>query len=341
VKLGLGLITCQRVPGDDRTDADLYEQAIELSVEAERLGFDSVWTTEHHFVDDAYMPSLLPLSAAIAARTERIEIGTGLLLAPLHDPVRLAEDVATVDLISRGRFVLGLGLGWRREEFEGLHIPLADRRGRMLDAIEICRQAWGDGLVTGTKRTPYPGVAVWPKPYRPGGPPIWIGAGAERAVRRAGRVADGYMDGVVLPEDFAEHLGWALDERSRSDRAGLPFEPSIYLPTLAWEDGDAWGVVRDHVHYLDWKYVDMEDAFGRTEPAAGPAPPTPDQERELRRTMVCGTPDEVAAGIRAYRDVAGDDLHYIAQLYWPGMPYERQLQVLRIFGERVAPMLRS
>jgi alkanesulfonate monooxygenase SsuD/methylene tetrahydromethanopterin reductase-like flavin-dependent oxidoreductase (luciferase family) len=341
VKLGVGLITCQRVPGDDRTDADLYEQAIELSVEAERLGFDSVWTTEHHFVDDAYMPSLLPLSAAIAARTERIEIGTGLLLAPLHDPVRLAEDVATVDLISRGRFILGLGLGWRREEFEGLHMSLADRRGRMLDAIEICRQAWGDGLVTGTKRTPYPGVAVWPKPFRPGGPPIWIGAGAERAVRRAGRVADGYMDGVAAPEDFAEHLGWALDERSRSPRADVLFEPSIYQPTFAWEGGDAWQVVRDHVHYLDWKYVDMEDAFGRTEPVAGPPPATPEQEREQRRTMVCGTPEEVAAGIRAYRDVTGDDLHYIAQLYWPGMPYDRQLQALRIFGERVLPLLRS
>jgi alkanesulfonate monooxygenase SsuD/methylene tetrahydromethanopterin reductase-like flavin-dependent oxidoreductase (luciferase family) len=341
VKLGYGLITCQRVPGDERSDADLYEQAVELAVEAERLGLDSVWVSEHHFVDDGYMPSLLPVAAAIAARTERIEIGTALLLAPLHDPVRLAEDAATVDVLSRGRLVLGLGLGWRREEFEGLHIPLDERRTRLLDCIAILRQAWGDGLVTGTSRTPYPGVSVRPKPHRPGGPPIWIGAFAERAVRRAGRIADGFMAGIGLPEEFGEQLGWALDEHAKSSRADLPFAPSIYQSTFAWEGGDAWTVMRDGLHYLDWKYVDMDDAFGRAGAAPEPPPLTPDKEEELRRMTVVGTPEEVAAAIRAYRDVAGDDLHYIAQLYWPGMRYEQQLQALRVFAERVAPALRS
>jgi alkanesulfonate monooxygenase SsuD/methylene tetrahydromethanopterin reductase-like flavin-dependent oxidoreductase (luciferase family) len=342
MKLGYGLITCQRYPGDPRSDADLYREAIELAVEAERLGLDSVWVSEHHFVDDAYMPSLLPVAAAIAARTERVEIGTALVLAPLHDPLRLAEDAATVDLLSGGRLVLGLGLGWRVEEFEGFGVPLGERRRRLIGTIEVLRQAWSDGLVRGVEGMAYPGVSVTPKPPRPGGPPIWIGAFAERAVRRAGRIADGYMGGDSPPDEFARQVAWAREERDRrASPPPRPFVPSIYQPTFVWQGDDAWERVRDFHHYVTWKYDDMGDASGRTGPLPSPPPLSTDSEAALRAGIVLGSPDDVVAGIERYREVVGDDLHFIARCYWPGMRFEDQRETLRLFAEQVAPRLRD
>ena len=104
------------------------------------------------------MPSQLPVLAAIAARTERIRLGTGVLLAPLFDPVHLAEDAATVDLLSNGRLILGVGLGWRQEEFDGFGVPIRERPSRLEGVITTLRQAWGDGLTTGDgKRYAVPG----------------------------------------------------------------------------------------------------------------------------------------------------------------------------------------
>src|SRR5687767_1484486 len=117
MRFGYGLITAQRPPDDPRTDVDLYREIVERCVTAENAGFDSVWLSEHHFLDDGYMPSLLVAAAAIAQATSAITIGTAVLLAPLQDPIRIAEDAATVDLISGGRLILGIGAGWRTEEF--------------------------------------------------------------------------------------------------------------------------------------------------------------------------------------------------------------------------------
>mgnify|MGYP005849005045 CR=1 FL=1 len=339
MEFGFGLITCQRYPGDPRSDRDLYAEALALAEEAERLGFDSVWVSEHHFVDDGYLPSLLPMCAAIAARTERILIGTALVLAPLHEPLRLAEDAAVVDLIAGGRLILGLGIGWREEEFDALGVPLAQRGRRIRDAIAVLRQAWSDGLVTGTAARPYPGVSVTPKPARPGGPPIWIGALAEPAIRRAGRIADGFMATEVTPASFAEQVAMAREARERAGLDPERFTVSLHLPTFAWEGEDAWERVRDHHRHVAWKYDDMETARGRTGPPPAPPPLVAEAEADLRETIVVGTPARVAERIDAFRRAAGGDLHYIARLYWPGMDPAVQREAMRVFAEEVIPLL--
>jgi alkanesulfonate monooxygenase SsuD/methylene tetrahydromethanopterin reductase-like flavin-dependent oxidoreductase (luciferase family) len=226
VRVGFGSLTCQRGPGDARSDGERYREALDLAAEAERLGFDSVWLSEHHFFADGYTPSPLVQAGAVAARTDTIAIGTGVLLAPLHNPVRLAEDAATAQLLADGRFVLGIAQGWKREEFEGLGIPYSGRHQRFEEIVAALRSAWADGPVT-------------PKPDPP--PPIWIGGMSEPAVRRAGRLGDAYLASWCSPDDFRRRVEWAREENP-------DVEVAIVLPTFAWE-GDYRPVIRAPLEY--------------------------------------------------------------------------------------------
>jgi alkanesulfonate monooxygenase SsuD/methylene tetrahydromethanopterin reductase-like flavin-dependent oxidoreductase (luciferase family) len=134
-------------PSQWRQSADrLYREILNQITRGENNGFDDVWLSERHFIEDGYLPSILPVAAAIAARTDRIRIVSGVLLVPFHNPVRLAEDIATVDVISGGRFELGAGAGCKREEFEGFGVALKERGARTNQSLEIiCRALAGIG----------------------------------------------------------------------------------------------------------------------------------------------------------------------------------------------------
>ena len=123
----------------------LYSRALEQIGAAETLGYDSVWTSEHHFVEDGYLPSSLVFLAAAAGRTDRLRLGTLVLLLPLHDPIRVAEDTAVLDLLSGGRVDLGVAAGYRVEEFEVFGVPHRERGKRMDEAVAILRGAWSKG----------------------------------------------------------------------------------------------------------------------------------------------------------------------------------------------------
>ena len=233
MRVGFGSLTAQRGPGDARSDGERYRETIELAVDAEQLGFDSVWLSEHHFFADGYTPSVLVNAAAIAACTTRIAIGTGVLLAPLHNAVRLAEDAATAQLLADGRLILGVAQGWRREEFERLGVPYAGRSLRLEEIVGVLREAWTDGAITPTPDTP---------------PPIWVGGMSEPAVRRAARIGDAYLASWATVAEFRRRVGWAREENPE-------IEIAIVLPTFAWE-GDFLAHVREPLSY----YV---SCFGR------------------------------------------------------------------------------
>jgi probable F420-dependent oxidoreductase len=339
MKLGYGLLTAQHHPDDPRSMVDVYREAVEYGVLAERAGLDSVWTSEHHFVDDGYLPSQLPVLAAIAARTERIRLGTGVLLAPLFDPVHLAEDAAVTDLISGGRLMLGLGLGWRDEEFEGFGISMKQRPGRMEGLIATLRQAWGDGLTTGDDRYfTYPGLNVTPKPARGVATPIWIGGGGEPAVRRAGRIADGYLGSAASPRAMAERAGWVRDEASKAGRDPDAIEIGVHRVTFAWRDGDAWSRAADAARYMSWKYGDMGVARGsqvRRLPGPDDAPSTDD----VRSRTIVGSPEQVAEQVRAYADALGPGGSFVFRAHLPGLDPGVQREAFDVLVNEVVPLV--
>ncbi|MGH7800123.1 MAG: LLM class flavin-dependent oxidoreductase [Thermodesulfobacteriota bacterium] len=188
MRFGIGYYSLQSPPHNPIPHKQLYAEMLEQVSLAEELGFDSAWLTEHHFIDDGYCTSLLITAPAIAARTRKILIGTGVLLLPLHNPIKLAEDAAVVDIISGGRLILGLGLGYRQEKFDGFGVSLKDRKGCMEEGIEILKKSWkGEAFSFEGRHYEIKNLNVTPKPVQQ--PiPIWIGAYQEPAIRRVARL---------------------------------------------------------------------------------------------------------------------------------------------------------
>ena len=187
LKFGLGY-DFRRGPNDPRAMREVYAQTLDTIAYADDLGFDYVMLTEHHFVADGYSPSIAPIAAAVAARTKRIRIVSYVLLLPFHNPLRLAEDIATVDLISDGRMELGVGAGYRKEEFDGFDIDRAERKTRMDEGCEVLIKAWTeDNWSFNGQHWQFNDVSMYPKPIQQPHPRLWISARAPAPARRAAR----------------------------------------------------------------------------------------------------------------------------------------------------------
>ena len=338
MSLGFGLLSAQLRPGEADWSR-VYDETVRLAVEAEGLGLSSIWTTEHHFVDDGYMPSLMVVSAAIAAATSSIEIGTGVILAPLHHPLRLAEDAATVSLLSGGRFTLGLGLGWSEVEFEGLGVDIRKRGVSMEETLSILLQAWtGRPFHHEGSVFQLPELAVRPAPTAP--VPILIGGGAEAAIRRAARLADGIFSNVS-PDKLMIQLGWLRDECERIGRDPSQLRVIHYSVILPGDSAnDAWARYTDHVWHMTWKYSDM----GASATRQGPPPSAPElTENRMnslqQRFTIAGSSEEIVSTLLDIRTQAAMPVDFVARSYFTTLEYDDQVELMQQLAEEVAPHL--
>jgi alkanesulfonate monooxygenase SsuD/methylene tetrahydromethanopterin reductase-like flavin-dependent oxidoreductase (luciferase family) len=322
VRIGLGIITGQVPPGGTVTVEEEYRGIPGLAVEAERLGFDSVWLSEHHFAADGYLPSPTVVLGALAVATDRIRLGTA-VLAPLYHPLRLAEDAAVIDQLSGGRLTLGLANGWRPAEFTGFGIPISERAVRLEETVGVLRQAWSRGLVRHHGRhIDIDGVEVAPKPVRP--IPLWVGAFAERAVARAGRIADGYV-ASSLPLD---EVAWRLRVAEHAAGGREPFQLGVMLDVCFDDEAALSGYRYKQQVYRGWRAGDERL------PQLPLPPGDPDD------LLIRGDAPAVAAGLRPFAQLgAGRDLTLIVRLHFPGVPLASSLAALRRFAEEVVPVL--
>ncbi len=338
MSLGFGLLSAQLRPGE--TDwTRTYDDTIRLAVEAERLGYTSVWTTEHHFVDDGYMPSLLVVGAALAQATSRIELGTGVILAPLHHPIRLAEDAATVQLLSHGRLVLGLGLGWSETEFSGLGADPRRRGAAMEEILQILPQAWtGEPFSHHGAVYDLPTLGVRPSPSKP--IPVLVGGGAEAAIRRAARRADGLFVSSTA-EKYAEQVHWVLDECDRIGRDPATFRfihYSVLLPGRSQEQ--ALARYGEAAWAMQWKYSDMGPSTSRPLPPPSPPPfGRPLEDLVRGRPTYAGTPEALVETLLAVQKGAGVPTEFVARSHFPLLDYGAQVELMAELAEGVAPHL--
>jgi probable F420-dependent oxidoreductase len=347
VRVGIGLFTAQLPTGSPRSFAQEYAETLELVRLAEQVGFDSAWVSEHHGSSDGYLPSLLPMLAAFAAVTERIELGTGVVLTPLHDPLRLAEDAAVVDQLSAGRLLLGLGNGSREEEFRMFGLTTSERGLRTEETIEVLRRAWSGrrfSFAGGTLR--YDRVKVTPPPARTDGPPILLGGYARRAVERAGRLGDGYITDETGPDELRENVG--LIDRAALGVGRDPVDLSIVLlqnvfvsrDSHAWADGEPWTSLRTGVAQQLGAY-EAWDA-GADTPDHDRLDPVAPSEADLRLSTPAGTPEEVVAALLpTVREFGDRDLHLVVRLHYPGMDLETAATAVELFASDVLPALKT
>jgi alkanesulfonate monooxygenase SsuD/methylene tetrahydromethanopterin reductase-like flavin-dependent oxidoreductase (luciferase family) len=339
LRVGVGLFTGQLPVAANHGFNDEYRGMIDLVRLADDLSFDSVWFSEHHGSSDGYCPSLLPMLAACSSVTSRVRLGTSLLLAPLHDPLRLAEDAAVVDQLSSGRLILGLGLGWRPEEFRAFSRSISSRAAALEEIIQILRQAWtGERFSWQGRVYQYEEVLVTP-PAAGASIPIFLGGMDPRAIERAGRMADGYI------HDRSEPSSWECDFRlakraflnsGRDD--GFTFVQLLHA--FPHEDGDAWSLIRDAALYQAGVYQAW--ARGADTPGQGLEVAGVD-EVEVRENNFTGQPDDVVEWIKGpvlplLREF---DILLVMRFHYPGMDFSISTRAMELFAAEVLPSLQA
>jgi alkanesulfonate monooxygenase SsuD/methylene tetrahydromethanopterin reductase-like flavin-dependent oxidoreductase (luciferase family) len=334
MRLGLAL-SVQHRPEDSQ--AARFAEHVEQVRLARAVGFSSVWASQHYLSDPFTYFQPLPTLGRIAAEAEGMTLGTGVLLLPLHQPVDLAEQLATLDVISGGRLVVGLGLGYRDAENKAFGLNPRERVGRLVEGLQVLERLWsGEPVSYEGKHFTLHDVRISMPPAQRPRPPIWLAANTDPGVRRAARLGDAWlMNPHTTGAALQRQLALFHDTRRQAGRPAAREVPLLreccVAPTTA-------AALAAGGPFLDAKY----GAYRSWE--QDKALPADDQwsamfEELARDRFLLGEPARVRDEIARYREALGVTT-LIVRVQWPGMAQADVLRSIRLLGEQVLPALR-
>jgi probable F420-dependent oxidoreductase len=311
------------------------EQVIAEAQQAEESGFEACFFGEHHQDKDGFLPSPLIVAAAVAARTRRLRVGTSVILLPLHHPVHLAEDVITLDLVSKGRVTLGVGIGYQLADFQTFAVPMEHRVSLFEEGVEIIRRCWsGESFSFHGAHYTLDNLQIRPRPYQTPAPPLWIGASVPAAARRAGRLGDAF---VATPStDLASTARLVEVYREAALHAGR--QPQVVLMRDAWvaqtraEAEAVYGpeVMTAYQYYWQNRLAEFRNIDSAAEFTLANLAPN---------RLILGEPETCVREFHRWHEATGADyfLLRLRHAHSGGPAHERIMEAITLFGEKVLP----
>jgi alkanesulfonate monooxygenase SsuD/methylene tetrahydromethanopterin reductase-like flavin-dependent oxidoreductase (luciferase family) len=323
---------------------EMYNQLFEWAVLAEKLGYDSVWIAEHHFSSYGYIPNPLLMSVKLAHETERVRLGTAVLVLPFWNPLRVAEDIAMTDQLTGGRLEVGVARGYQPYEFQRFGLHIEDNRERTDEALEVLLRALTeDGFEFHGRYFDIPETTIFPKPLQHPGPPIWLAAHTPESFDIAARYGlKSITTNSGRPIEVLEE-GWASFQAARRGH-GLdgPAEFAVQQQLCIAPTDDEAREEMEHFLYAFRQVSNLRAGTqhvvrGYSEPL--PIEGEPSLDEIFTSRTLSGSPATVQTKLDAYRQVCGiTALNCTFQL--GGMRPETVTRSMRLFAEEVMPHFR-
>ncbi|HXJ80097.1 MAG TPA: LLM class flavin-dependent oxidoreductase [Candidatus Methylomirabilis sp.] len=301
-------------------------------------GFDAVWIGQHYLTFPEQFFQTTPLLARLCAETGQMLVGTNLLLLPLHNVIDVAEQYATIDIITGGRLILGVGLGYRNQEYEAFGVERKTRAARFEEKIEALKLLWTqDRASYAGHHVRFSDVSIRPRPLQTPRPPLWIGAAADAAVARAATLGDAWI-ATSVTTFTAITAQVALYRRARA-AAGLPPATELAKCVELYVADDRRRAFEESAPHMAAKYRSYY-AWGMDANVPGESGKNLPLEELVKDRFIIGTPEDCIRECLAHRDALGVT-HLIVRFNFPGMAQAHVLQAIRLFAREVLPAIRS